>query len=329
MKYIAIDLEWNQAQVSSKTKILDDGKRFSGEIIQIGAVKLGENLAIESMFKTEIKPKIYTKMNSKVSELTGITGEMLENAPGFSECIEKFVAWCEPEAVFLTWGVDDIRVLRQNCRVNGVNFDFCKTWYNLQVLFNMQTDTGSNQKSLSAATEYFSIENTLKAHDALNDAYYTAMIARKLDLEKGIAQYPGAKCALCGSDNGKSVFTGLRSRRAAFSKREICSPCCPVCDKKMNEISPYVRAGRYKSVSLAKCNEHGEFCIKIRVADANDGTKTVYRTVRECKDKDRELYDSLVMKEVEKQLRKTAKQKETEKFKTEATESDGASKTEL
>ncbi len=304
MKYIAVDFEWNQARSSEKTKILDDGKRFSGEIIQIGAVKLSENLNIESMFKTEIKPKIYTKMNSKVSELTGITGEMLENAPEFSDCISKFAQWCEPDAVFLTWGVDDIRVLRQNCKVNDENFDFCKTWYNLQVFFNMQTNTGTNQKSLAAAVEYFEIENTLKAHDALNDAYYTAMIAKKLDLARGIAEYPGAKCALCGSDKGKAIFSGVKSRRAALTNREITNPACPVCDGKFREIAPFVRINRFKYVSIASCVEHGDFSVKLRVGDAKDGSKNIYRTVRECTDKDRESYNNYVQREIDRQLRK-------------------------
>lgn len=307
MKYIAVDFEWNQAQSSKQTKILDDGKRFSGEIVQVGAVKLSENLEIESVFKSEIKPKIYTKMNSKVSELTGITGEMLENAPSFSECIAKFVEWCEPEAVFFTWGIDDIRILRQNCKINGENSEFCKTWYNLQVLFNMQTDTGTNQKSLSAAVEYFEIENTLKAHDALNDAYYTAMIAKKLDIEKGIAEYPGAKCALCGTGKDKTIFSGLKSRRAALTNREICNPCCPVCDVKFSEIAPFVRANRFKYLSIARCAEHGEFTVKLRISDNKDPAKNinVYRTVRECKDEDRSAYDALVVKELE---RKTGKE---------------------
>ena len=169
----------------------------------------------------------------------------------------------------------------------------------------MQTDTGSNQKSLSSAVEHFSIENTLKAHDALNDAYYTAMIAKKLDLEKGIAEYPGAKCALCGGNGGKSVFTGQKSRRAAFSNRAILNPACPVCEEKMTEIAPFVRVNRYKSVSIGKCAQHGEFSIKLRLTDAKDGTKTVHRTVHECKSADREQYDFLVAKELEKQLKKT------------------------
>ena len=314
MKYIAVDFEWNQAQSSKQTKILEDGKRFSGEIIQIGAVKLTENLEIESVFKSEIKPKIYTKMNSKVSELTGITGEMLENAPSFSDCIKRFVEWCEPDAVFFTWGIDDIRILRQNCNINGDNSEFCKTWYNLQVFFNMQTDTGTNQKSLAAAIEYFEIESTLKAHDALNDAYYTAMIAKKLDIEKGIAEYPGAKCALCGNDKGKTIFSGLKSRRSALANREICSPSCPVCDGRFVEIAPFVRANRFKYLSLARCEQHGEFTVKLRISDTKDPSKnvTVYRTVRECKEGDREAYDAFVVKELERKLGKETRKKQNE-----------------
>jgi len=311
MKYIAVDFEWNQAQNAKLTKILEDGKRFSGEIVQVGAVKLSEKLEIESVFKSEIKPKIYTKMNSKVSELTGITSEMLENAPDFSDCITRFMDWCEPDAVFFTWGVDDIRVLRQNCSINGEKSDFFKTWYNLQVFFNMQTDTGTNQKSLAAAVDYFKIENTLKAHDALNDAYYTAMIAKKLDIEKGIAEYPGAKCALCGNDKGKTIFSGLKSRRAALANREITNPVCPICDSSFEEIAPIVRANRFKYLSIARCACHGEFTVKLRISDSKDNSRnvTVYRTVRECKDGDVAGYDALVARELERRLGKEKRKK--------------------
>ena len=170
----------------------------------------------------------------------------------------------------------------------------------------MQTDTGTNQKSLSAAVEYFQIESTLKAHDALNDAYYTAMIAKKLDIAKGIAEYPGAKCALCGSDKGKAIFSGLKSRRAALTNREICGPSCPVCDCKFVEIAPFVRANRFKYLSVARCEEHGEFTVKLRISDNKDNGKnvTVYRTVRECKEGDAAAYDALVERELERRLEK-------------------------
>lgn len=168
----------------------------------------------------------------------------------------------------------------------------------------MQTDTGTNQKSLSAATEHFGIECTLKAHDALNDAYYTAMIARKLDIEKGIAEYPGAKCSLCGSDKGRAVFTGIKSRRLAVSNREICNPSCPICGEKFTEIAPLVRANRFKYISIARCEKDGEFFVKLRLSDSKDTPRnvTVYRTVRGCSDKDVELYDSLVARELARKL---------------------------
>ncbi len=302
MKYIAVDFEWNQAQNSKQTIILEDGKKLSGEIIQIGAVKLNENLEVEGFFKTEIKPEIYTEMNGKVSELTGITAETLKNAPAFSQCIKNFEEWCEPNAVFFTWGVDDIRVLKQNCKINGIKSDFCNTWYNLQVFFNMQTGTGSTQKSLSTAVEYFNIQTALKAHDALNDAHHTAMIVQKLDIKKGIAEYPGAKCALCGIDGGKTVFKEIKSRRAALANKEICTASCPVCGIKLNDTAPFLRINRFKYLSLAKCQNHGEFSLKLKIIPLSKNSPSnninVCRTVREATARDKNTYNTMLEKEL-------------------------------
>lgn len=304
MTYIAVDFEWNQAQSSKQAMILEDGNKLSGEIIQIGAVKLNENLEVESVFKTEIKPEVYTEMNGKVSELTGITAETLKNAPPFSQCIKSFEEWCEPNAVFLTWGVDDIRILKQNCNINGINSDFCNTWYNLQVFFNMQTGTGSKQKSLSTAVEYFNIQNTLKAHDALNDARYTAMIAQKLDIKRGIAEYPGAKCPLCGIDGVKTVFKGIKSRKAALTNKEICSASCPDCGMMFNDVAPFVRVNRYKYISIAKCKNHGEFVIKLKITSAKDSFQNinVCRMVRELTEQDKNTYNAMLEKELNRNL---------------------------
>ena len=241
-------------------------------------------------------------MNRKVAELTGIGADMLKNAPLFEEVLPRFIEWCEDEPVFLTWGLDDLRVLRQNCQLHGLASDFCKTWYNLQVIYNRQTDSDSTQKSLATAVEHFGIEDTLKAHDALNDAYYTAMIARKLDLEKGIAEYAVGKSPLCGQgQDGKTLFRGVKSRKAMLADKAICRPLCPNCDKKFTEIQPFLRANRYQYVSLAHCETCGDFVIRLRVHDSPDTTKTVSRTVRECTPEAAEKYDALVARALEKQ----------------------------
>ena len=302
MKYIAVDFEWNQSAYAAGTKTLEDGKRFGGEIIQIGAVKLAPDKTIESVFKTEIRPVVYRRMNKKVAELTGIGADMLKNAPLFEEVLPRFVEWCEDEPVFLTWGLDDLRVLRQNCQLHGLASDFCKTWYNLQVIYNRQTGSDSTQKSLATAIEHFGIGDTLKAHDALNDAYYTAMIAGKLDLEKGIAEYAVRKSPLCGRDtDDKTVFHGVKSRKAMLADKAICEPLCPTCGKKFCELQPYVRANRYQYMSLARCGTCGDFVIRLRVHDCPDKTKTVSRTVRESTPEAVGKYDALVARSLEKQ----------------------------
>ena len=87
------------------------------------------------------------------------------------------------------------------------------------------------QKALKTAMELFEIEASRPAHDALGDAYHTALICAKLDLRRGIAEY---EQALKSHENGfhgaelpgcirREVFRDLPDREtalAAMSGRE-------------------------------------------------------------------------------------------------------------
>ena len=74
MNYIAVDFEWNQAQSSKQTKILEDGKRFSGEIIQIGAVKLTEKIDLVINMEQWDTNKNYDRMGleTQKTEILGL-----------------------------------------------------------------------------------------------------------------------------------------------------------------------------------------------------------------------------------------------------------------
>ena len=52
----------------------------------------------------------------------------------------------------------------------------------------------------------------------------------------------------------------------------------------------------------------------MRISDTKDPSKnvTVYRTVRECKEGDREAYDAFVVKELERKLGKETRKKQNE-----------------
>ena len=129
-------------------------------------------------------------MNSKVAKLTGIRDSVLrEHGIPFAEAIEQFRAWCGEDITILTWGFDDIAVLRENLAVHGMEADWASRWYNAQLIFNAQTDGSSNQKALKTALEIMEIEPSRPAHDALGDAYHTALICARLKLAEGIAAY--------------------------------------------------------------------------------------------------------------------------------------------
>lgn len=95
MKHIVVDLEMNKV-----------GKEYRNlgctmETIEIGAIMLDENFQEISSFRTYVKPEYNTRITSIVRDLTGITYDMVINAPKFDEAIKMFSNRC--------LGVDDAR----------------------------------------------------------------------------------------------------------------------------------------------------------------------------------------------------------------------------
>jgi DNA polymerase III alpha subunit (gram-positive type) len=193
MNYIVLDMEWNQPWPGSPSskKVLPVAIR--GEIIQIGAVRVTEDQFVTDEFQVMIQPKFYRRLNRRVSKLTGIKEERLrqEGVP-FPEAMEQFKAWCGEDIVFLTWGFDDIGILQENLRLFELDTEWTNKWYNAQMMFNAQTDGSNSQKALKTAMEIFDIEPSRPAHDALGDAYHTALICAMLDLKKGMQEYDEA-----------------------------------------------------------------------------------------------------------------------------------------
>ena len=116
MNYIVMDLEWNQAisQKFVKTKPV----YLSGEIIEIGAVKVDEEFNIIDSYKQYVKPNFYKKMHWSVLKLTKITENDLKDGMEFYRAIENFKSWCGENPLFITWGPDDVPMFKNNLRNN-------------------------------------------------------------------------------------------------------------------------------------------------------------------------------------------------------------------
>ena len=105
MQYIVIDLEWN-GSYSKKTH------GYFNEIIEVGAVKVNEQMRIVDTFRAAIKPVVSKKLSTIVTDLTNITAEELEDGTTFTSMMRQLSHWMgnEPSTV-LTWSTTDLLVL--------------------------------------------------------------------------------------------------------------------------------------------------------------------------------------------------------------------------
>ena len=125
MQYIVLDMEWNQPWPGTYAAKRTLPVKIRGEIIQIGAVRVTDRQIVGDEFQVLIRPKVYRKLNKKVSSLTGIKdAQLAEFGVPFPEAIEQFRNWCGDDCVFLTWGFDDIGILKENMALHGLDSSF-------------------------------------------------------------------------------------------------------------------------------------------------------------------------------------------------------------
>ena len=281
MQYIVLDMEWNQPWPGTYAAKRVLPVRIRGEIIQIGAVRVTDRQIVGDEFQALIKPKYYRKLNKKVSSLTGIKdAQLAEFGIPFPEAMEKFRDWCGEDCVFLTWGFDDIGILKENMALHGVDSDWIDRWYNAQMIFNAQTDGGTSQKALKTAMQMSGVEASRPAHDALGDAYHTAILCTRLDLPRGMAEYGravekhengfhGAELPGCLE---RRVFHGYASKEAAMEALSGEENLCPKCQARM-EHGRWINQQGKRYANLSTCPEHGSFLIRVKLAQEEDGLK--------------------------------------------------------
>lgn len=304
MNYIVLDMEWNQPWPGSPSSKKVLPVQIRGEIIQIGAVRVTEDQQVADEFQIMIRPKYYRHLNRRVSKLTGIKEARLrEEGVTFPEAMERFCNWCGEDIVFLTWGFDDIGILRENLALFGLDAGFTQRWYNAQMMFNAQTDGSNAQKALKTAMEMFGIEATRPAHDALGDAYHTALICARLDLKRGAAEYDEA---LKSHENGfhgaelpgciaRKVFYDYADKRAALASMAGEENICPICGGRMLGSRWFAQPG-HRYMDLATCPEDGKFLIRVRLSEQPDGKIRVSRLTYEATSEAAEAYARRVEK---------------------------------
>lgn len=183
MNYIVLDLEFNQPYnfKNGKRTVLEPAVPF--EIIQLGAVKMDENLNIIERFSYFIKPQIYGRIHPVVEKITGITIDKLKDSKGFLAAFDAFTAFIGREqSVLCSWGVDDIKSLYRNIIYHECDQSkITKNYINIQsIATKFLNFENGNSIGLKTAVELLEIPEEIPFHDALNDAYYTALVFKEV-----------------------------------------------------------------------------------------------------------------------------------------------------
>ncbi|MBQ4065571.1 MAG: exonuclease domain-containing protein [Clostridia bacterium] len=289
MNYVIMDLEWNQPM--TEKRLVTKPVTLRGEIIQIGAVKLNENFMVEDRYKQLVTPQYYTKMHYRVAKLTGIKSDDLKSGLPFPAAWESFLSWCGEEFAFLTWGPDDIPMLRNNLILHGIDPSSIPAHYNVQVLFARQIAKENRQFSLSSAAEMVG-ETPEAAHDALNDAVSTALICRHLDMSEGLTHYADGKLAFATTNGCQSDAKHYDKKSDALNDPEIR---CFI-DEKSGETA---QCGRWLSqkndryVTVAQTASGKEFFVRVRFRKNAEGRYRAGRSIYPLTEDHAALYASL------------------------------------
>ncbi len=286
MFYITLDLEWNQAYAQKALAVQKRlACRLRGEVIQIGAVKLDSDMNICGSYQIIVKPKHFKKLHRHVSELTGITQEQMDEGTPLPEAAERFKKWCGKDFAFLTWGPDDIPMLKENFHIHDIPSAWLENTYDLQRIFNKQTDGSSKQRSLEYAMEYFEIPMNLPAHDALNDAYFTALVAKALDVPEGVKAY----CAVEGDNLEESVIgdadagdDGYVTIGELLEDDIVRKPLCPICKAPLSEKDKLLHSKGQKYTFHFSCKKDGDMLLSLKLHKNFNDTWRAKRIIKKA-----------------------------------------------
>ena len=149
--YVAVDLETTGLEAKRD------------KIIEIGAIHVVNGREIAA-FHSMVNP--HRRLKEQITELTGITDDMVENAPDIGDIIEEFAEFCEQAPLLGHRIMFDYSFLKRAAVNHGIPFEK----NGIDTLKLCRHFLPEDQpKNLSAACEFCGIRRK-KAHRALEDA---------------------------------------------------------------------------------------------------------------------------------------------------------------
>lgn len=161
-----------------------EGTQFSHEMIAIGAISCGIDFKTGKIKRRKEPFRIYVRAHNKiggyVSELTGITEDMLKKQgvtfDTAMKALKKYVGINFKKATFITFGNHDLRIINQSIMYNmhypkEITSQIQKNYFDFSAFLNeFIKDDAGNALSLVHFCELFGVEEAGVAHDPKVDA---------------------------------------------------------------------------------------------------------------------------------------------------------------
>ncbi|MBM7605451.1 sporulation inhibitor KapD [Metabacillus crassostreae] len=178
-----IDFEFTMPEGKSNPK------GFYPEIIEVGIVSV-VNQIIQDQYSSFVRPNNFPKLTERCKTFLQITQERIDNGITFNELIKVLenYNYTQPVTV-ITWGNMDMKVLRQNCQMNNLEFPFNGKYRDLSMEYK-KFFGDRNQTGLWKAVEDYGKKATGKHHCALDDAMTTYNLFKLVEEDKRYLQKP-------------------------------------------------------------------------------------------------------------------------------------------
>lgn len=288
MNYIVFDLEWNQCPYGKEK----ENPRLPFEIIEIGAVKLNENMQVTGEFHKLIHPMVYKRLHRKTREILDIDMKSLKEGAFFYQAVREFLQWCGEDYMFCTWGNMDLIELQRNMKYYGLQelLPGPVRFYDVQKLFSIAFEDGKSRRALEYGIDYLHLEKSEDFHHALTDAHYTAKILKRIDssvvksnFSIDCYQNPKTKeeeIRIVYDRYVKYISREFKSKEEALKDREIAASQCFLCGKNARKKIRWFSINAKNYYCMALCPRHGYLKGKIRMKKTDEGKIYVIKTIK-------------------------------------------------
>ena len=152
------------------------------EIIEIGAVRVNEDLEIVNEFSEFVRPILHPQIDRFCTKLTSITQDDIEDADNFDVVINKFEDWMgysSTRTALFSWGEFDHRQFVLDARLHNLEFEWLKYWACLQRHYSKYKGS-KNQIGLKNALSLEGLDFNGTQHRAIADARNMAELFIKI-----------------------------------------------------------------------------------------------------------------------------------------------------